>query len=351
MKKNLILIVFVSALFVACKKDKSPVDINPPITSSDMVAIVANEGPFGSGSGTVSLVNLSKKTVSNQLFQQENGFPLGNIVQSVFVENEKAFIVVNNASKVEVVNYPDFESVANIDGLVSPRYCVVSGNKAYISDWGVNGVTVVDLATYQIVNQIATGNGPDKILLDGNFLFVANAGNWTTNDNRVSVIDIDTEQVIEQIETASNPNSIVIDANGDLRILCAGINDWSEPQNSTPGAIYTINSTDFSALEIINFSESTEHPSSLAINGSLSKLFYLMNGSVFEIGVSETQTSSTALISGNFYGLGFHSTASTIVVCDAMDYQQNGQVLTYSETGVLLDTYSVGVIPGSLFMR
>jgi YVTN family beta-propeller protein len=350
MKKNLLLIVFSTFLFVACKKDKEPVVVNPPVTVADMVAIVANEGPFISGSGSVSIVNLSHKTVSNQLFEEANGFPLGNIVQSVFVENDKAFIVVNNASKVEVAGYPGFESIATITGLDSPRYCIVAGNKAFITDWDINGVAVVDLSSYQIIDQILTGNGPEKMLLDGNNLFVANAGG-TANDNRVSVIDIQTGEVIEQIETASNPNSIVIDANGDLRILCSGINDWAEPENSTPGAIYTINRNDFSVLNILNFNESSEHPSSLAINGSLSKLFYLLNGSVYEMAVSDTEISSSPLISGNFYGMGFHSTASTIVVCDAVDYQQNGNVQTYSETGDLLDTYSVGVIPGSLFMR
>lgn len=351
MKKNLLLLVFATLVLIACKKDKEPIVTNPPVNAADMVAIVSNEGPFMSGSGSISLVNLSNKTVSNQLFDQQNGFPLGNIVQSVFVENDKAFIVVNNASKVEVAGYPSFESIATITGLVSPRYCVVAGNRAYISDWGIDGVAVVDLANYQIISQIPTGNGPDRMLLDGSNLFVANAGSWTAFDNRISVIDIQTSQVTHQIETAFNPNSMVIDANGDLRVLCAGINDWAEPANSTPGAIYTIHSTDFSILNSINFIESTEHPSSLAINGSLSKLFYLLNGSVYQIGISETETNNTALISGSFYGLGFHSAASTLVVCDAIDYQQDGEVLTYSENGDLLDTYSVGVIPGSLFMR
>jgi len=350
MKNNLLLTIFVAATIVACKKEKDSV-VNSPVAAADMVAIVANEGPFMTGSGSVSIVNLSKKTVSNQLFEQANSFPLGNIVQSVYVENNMAFIVVNNASKVEVTTYPEFESIATISGLLSPRYCVVANNRVYISDWGTSGVVVYDLLNNQMVALTPTGNGPDKMLLDGNNLFVANAGSWSANDNRISVIDIQSNEVIQQIETAFNPNSMVIDANGNLRVLCAGINDWAEPENSTPGAIYTISRTNFSVIDVINFNESTEHPSSLAINGSLSKLFYLLNGSVYEIGLSESEISSTSLISGNFYGLGFHSTASTIVVCDALDYQQNGKVQTYSESGNLLDAYTVGVIPGSLFMR
>lgn len=351
MKKSLLLITFAAFVFVACKKDKDPVSTNPPAEIGDMVAIVANEGPFAGGTGSVSLVNLSNKTVSNQLFEQVNGFPLGNIVQSVFVENNKAFIVVNNASKVEVTTYPEFESITTISALLSPRYCVVADNKAYISDWGIGGVAVVDLSNFQILAMMPTGSGPDKMLLDVNNLFVANAGNWSTNDNRVSVINIQTNEVIHQIETAFNPNSLTIDADGNLRVLCAGINDWLEPANNTPGALYSIDRTDFSVLDVIDFNETTDHPSSLTINGSGSKLYYLLNGSVYQIGIAETEVNSTAFISGNYYGLGFHSTASTIVVCDAMDYQQNGEVKTYTEDGAELDTYNVGVIPGSLFMR
>jgi hypothetical protein len=349
MKKNLLLLCSV-LLLIACKKEKEPVMVNQPATT-DMVALVANEGPFMTGSGSVSLVNLSKKTVSNQLFEQANGFPLGNIVQSVFVENDKAFIVVNNASKVEVANYPSFESVATITGLLSPRYCLVANSKAYISDWGIDGVAVVDLYDYQIVDQITTGSGPDKMLRDGNHLFVVNAGNWSNSDNRVAVIDLVSGQVIQQIETAFNPNSMVIDANGNLRVLCGGINDWVEPSNSTPGAIYTIDRTDFSIISVINFNASSDHPSALTVNGSLTTMFYLLNGSVFQIEIASNEVESDALISGAFYGLGFHATASNLVLCDALDYQQSGKVYSYTTAGVLIDTYSVGVIPGNLFMR
>ena len=63
-----------------------------------------------------------KGNVENNIFSQINSFQLGDVVQSMNIIDEKAYIVVNNSSKIEVANIDSMNSIATIQGLISPRY-------------------------------------------------------------------------------------------------------------------------------------------------------------------------------------------------------------------------------------
>ena len=94
---------------------------------------------------------------------QVNSFALGDVVQSMNIIGANAYILVNGSSKIEVASVDSMYSVATIDA-VSPRYIAkVTDNKAYVTDWGINGVQVIDLLTNTISSTIACGTGPEGI--------------------------------------------------------------------------------------------------------------------------------------------------------------------------------------------
>ena len=100
-KTNIIkLFVFVGIVLLAfsCKKNTE----EPPVILSDNRVFVTNEGPFQDGTGTLSIIYRDSLTVENNVFEKVNDRPIGNIVQSIEVFEEKAYIVVNNANKVEI---------------------------------------------------------------------------------------------------------------------------------------------------------------------------------------------------------------------------------------------------------
>ena len=107
---------------------------------------ITNEGNFGSGNGSISFVD-DNGNVENDVFFSNNSFQLGDVVQSMNIIGDKSYVVVNNSSKVVVSNVDSMKYVSTID-LSSPRYIAkVSDDKAYITDWGINGVQVIDLNT------------------------------------------------------------------------------------------------------------------------------------------------------------------------------------------------------------
>ena len=66
-------------------------------------------------------------------FLKCNGRPLGDVPNSMIINGYLAYIVVNNSGKIEVINRNSLESVATINGLISPRnMAVVNDNKAYV---------------------------------------------------------------------------------------------------------------------------------------------------------------------------------------------------------------------------
>ncbi|MBL0343362.1 MAG: hypothetical protein IPP71_22375 [Bacteroidetes bacterium] len=221
-KTNLTLVAIILASFTillsSCKEDKDDKSPVPNITNG---VFIVNEGSFGSGNSSVSYLSLANGVITNNLFENVNGFPLGDIAQSMMLHNNKGFIIVNNSQKVEVVNSNDFTSQHTIGGLQGPRYMVGKGNKGYISDWFSNSIAVVELNSNTISKNISTGNGPEQMAIVENVLFVTNVGGFG-NDSTVSVINLLTVANVGTIQVGINPNSIQLDANGKLWVLCGG---------------------------------------------------------------------------------------------------------------------------------
>lgn len=347
--RNRLLFLLVLILFASCKKDEPQSPIAPVVPQpTDFLVTVANEGPFMTGSGTISLINLSSQSVQNDVFASTNGFPLGNIVQSTFRSGDLLFAVVNNAAKVEVMNFPSMQSVLSITGFSSPRYMIEAGGKGFVSDWSDDGVVrVVDLNTFQITSDIPAGQGPDRMLLHSGKLFVLNSGGFG-NDNTITVIDPETATVSAILEVGYRPHSVVADVNGMLRVLCSGIGSWPDPDAQTPGSVHLIDPITLETLSQISMPEVSQHPRHLVSNSTGTDFWYLLNGHVFHLAADDSEFPANPIIEGNFYSLGYHPGADLILASDAADFQQNGTVHTFNPSGTEIGVYAVGIIPSDL---
>ena len=152
MKKKILkisLTVLLISTFSSCVKD-SLNDVDLPGNYANGY-FVTNEGNFGTGNGSISFVD-DNGNVENDVFFSNNSFQLGDVVQSMNIIGDKSYVVVNNSSKVVVSNVDSMKYVSTID-LSSPRYIAkVSDDKAYITDWGINGVQVIDLNIENLVD-------------------------------------------------------------------------------------------------------------------------------------------------------------------------------------------------------
>ncbi|MCD4773182.1 MAG: hypothetical protein K8R41_07370, partial [Bacteroidales bacterium] len=323
------LFAFAGIALLAFSCEKNP---DEPVELLDNRVFVINEGPFQVGTGTLSIIYRDSLTVENNVFEKVNDRPIGNIVQSMEVFEEKAYIVVNNANKVEIADAENLLSLGVIEDLILPRYFLgVTSEKAYVSCMD-NTVAVVNLNNNTITKNIATGTGPERMLLVDYKAFVLNLGGYSV-DSTISVINTDVDTVSETILLAPKPNGICEDKNGNLWVICSG-NGWNGwPQaGDTEGHLFCIDPENYSILKDISFPSNTEHPEKLVINKSKDKLYYAMPNGIFEFEITATDLNLTPKVAINtmFYGLGFDEKTNYIYASDAKDFVQNGWVYRYN---------------------
>ena len=140
----------------------NPISETVTITDNDSFAfeagiLISNEGPFGSGFGTVSYIDANFTAVDNDIYQDVNNDNLGNIVQSIGFSETNAYVVANVGNKITVVNRFSFEEITKIEtGLMNPRFMITANNKGYVTNWGSGSdatddyIAVIDLDTNTI---------------------------------------------------------------------------------------------------------------------------------------------------------------------------------------------------------
>ncbi len=348
---------FIGFLF-ACDGDDPEVEPTAPnepnAAQYENGFLIANEGPFQNGTGTVSFFDYSTNTVSNNVFQIVNNRPLGNILQSVAVHNREIFMVVNNANKVEVADAETFESIATIENLALPRHFFgVDEDKAYVSLWsdGTEGkLAVIDLNTYTVSSEITTALGPGKMMLHSNGeLYVPCSGGFSSDD-KVSIINTATDALIEDVLVGSSPVGVVEDKNQKIWVLCAGkfLPDFSGLEES--GSLYKLDPTNNVIEFIFDFDDFQSRPSNLVIDSDGEHIFYTLAGSIYKMSVDATDLPSSALFSASLYGLGFDPESGYLIGSDAGDFVSNGKIMRYNpENGEKIDEFTVGVIPNGGF--
>jgi hypothetical protein len=347
MNRTLFFLSFFIIILASCNKNNK----DAPAGNWANSVFIINEGPFQSGSGSVSAFNRDSHVVTNDIFESANGRPLGNVVQSMSVYKDKGYIVVNNSNKIEVVNMADFKSDTTIENLVLPRYFMAYNDlKGYVSCWD-STVKVISMVDYSIIASIQAGNGPDKMILSGNLLFVINTGGFGT-DSTVSVIRTDDEANVALFKVGDRPSGIQKDAAGKIWVLCSGKGYNGFPsQGDTKGKLVCIDPVSLEVTSEISFPDAENHPENLAINETGTTLYYNYPTGIFSFVIGNSTLGAEPLIVRDkmFYGLGFDLATKMIMATDPLDYSQNGWVFRFNANGTPVDSFMAGVIPSGFW--
>ena len=355
LKQCVILFLSISVFFSSCEEDEN---INTKYFPKNFTqgALIANEGTWGSGDGSISFYSFDKDEVYNNVFQTINDRALGDVIQSVTLYNDKAYIIANASNKIEVVNDSTFKELGVITELSSPRYFIgINNSKAYVTQWGNEGeVKVINLDNFTVSGTITVGDGPEKMIMIGNFVYVANSGSFAAADNTLSVIDGRTDNIVETIElTGDNPKDMVIDANGNLWVLCYGnivYNPDYSIASQTASKLVQIDPSTNDIIQTIIIGESL-HPTNLEASQSGNDLFY--GGGygfqgIFKIGITETSVSETPILDKYYYGFNINPNTGNIYALEpSADYVSAGTLWRYDPNGILVGEYEVSVGPNS----
>jgi hypothetical protein len=336
-------VVFLLASFLSCSKEKShSIDITKG-------ALIANEGNFGHSDASVSYYNYEKDSVYEDIFSTVNGRALGDVLQSICINGDRTYLVVNSSNKIEVVSSKNFESAGVIKGVSMPRYMTVFDNKGYVSCWGDSSLKVIDLNSLNVTSSIHAGSGPEKMLIYQDKLFLANCGGYGT-DSTLSVIDLNSGTLLHTLTVGYNPYDITIDKNHSLWVVCYGKAVYGQDYkliDSSASELVKINPNNYTIDKRITISD-TKHAMYVEVSADSNDLYFgggFAFGAIFKLSISNPEAEPVLFCNDYAYGFNINPSNGEVYVTIAPSYIDAGILKRYNAEGNLLGTYSTGISP------
>ena len=337
-------------LIAGCKKDgETPYNPVGPYANG---AFIINEGTFGQANASVSFYDFGGDSVRNLIFTKANNHALGQLLQSMYLVNGKAYMVLNLSDTVVVTSTSDFRQAGSITGLSSPRYMTSYNGKGYITQWGENGVVkVVDLGSNAVIRTITVGMGPEQAIVAGGNILVCNGGAYD-HDSTVSVIDPAMDKVVQTVQVGDNPKEMVVDKNNDIWVICYGYIKYDASFNiilETPSKLVRLSGQSYEKVADFIISP-TAHPQHIDISKDKSTIYYgggFGYSGIYAMDITASAVPATPIVDGSkfFYGFNVSPWNGEIYAMDATDFTTPGILCRYSAQGSMMKQYTVGVAP------
>lgn len=331
--RTIIAFIIGIVLFGACSEHSE----KPKITIQNTDILIANQGNFGWGEGTLSLYNPSTKSVQNEVFKAVNGKSLGNVFQSISTHKNSYYFVMNNSGKI-IITDSMYKQTGEISGLTSPRYMYpLNENKAYVTDLYANGINVIDLAKNEITHTISCRGWSEKgVFIDGLFWYTG------SSTNQLYAIDISNDKLVDSIQVGSSPESLIVDNQSCLWVLCRGDEELKELP-----CLVRIDKPITGELDLKI--ELKENPTQLRYDTRLDQLYFI-NGDIWSMS-SKSAIPKPFIAHQNrtFFGINIDPISSDVYVSDVRDFVSRSEVFVYDYQGLLQDTFFVGIIAGDFF--
>ena len=308
---------------------------------------IVNEGIFQQANASVFYYDRERDSIYENIYETVNNEKIGDILQSMYVFDDNAYLVVNNSAWIDIAGVEDFEKKGEIRGFVSPRYFFpVNRDKAYVTDLYSGYVYVVDLNQNKVSKNIYTGKWTEEMAFLDKKLYVTCPWIYSKPaSKKVLVIDTDTDEIIDSIVTGISPSGIGFDKNGFLWTLNNG-----NKINNLPGSLYKIDVSSNVAVDSFVFKNTLNiFNSSLRFNENRDSIFVLYND-VYKISV-EGNIAPEKIISQNernLYGMDLDNDKQQIFLTDVLNFVEKGKVYIYSKKGDLLKTLNTGFLPNAV---
>ena len=359
MKKTLfnILLLGIILTFVSCGGDNNESE-DKNIAKG---LFVLNEGTFTYANSSLSFYDPETDTVENNLFYRVNLAPLGDVANSMAIDENGMYIVVNNSKYIYKIDEKTLKYEAKLDGLTSPRHIMlIDKNKAYLSDQESTGLWIFNPETMQKTGFVETGNTTEKMVRVGNEVIVTNWSNYYqpgTSNSTIQFVNIETNQLVDEMNVTAEPHSIVLDKNNNIWVLCSG--GYMPPCEP---ALFCINPMTREVVKRFDFAEG-DYPSSMAIDKAGENLFILNGGfgtlDLYKMSVDDETLPVTPFVnrqqttddSPKVFSTVIVSEDGDIYLTDVKNYVQNGDVLRYDSNGNFVTKFEAGIIPGAMMFN
>jgi hypothetical protein len=318
--------------------------------------VIANQGNFGDGNGSVMVLDVETGTVTTLA----SGF--GSIVQSVELNNGSVHVVANSAGRVDIRDLESGDLTGQVTGLASPRYMItLNPNTAYVTnifDQGFTGgnVNILDLTIGSIVKTLDVGENPEGLVAVGGFIYVANHGFGA--GQTVSVINTADEEVSRIIDVeCDGPRTLVVDREVELWVMCTGETIFDDQFNvigETPGEIVLLDGV--TGLEVTRFPLTsriaTAGPGQDAFYSEEEQELYVVldEDKVLRINTGANAIADTfgPLDGAPIGAVAYDADSDLLYLGRVPGFSSSGTVTVHDRAGVQVDSHPAGVAPSYL---
>ncbi|MEK9138911.1 MAG: hypothetical protein AAB393_17460, partial [Bacteroidota bacterium] len=165
----------------------------------------------------------------------------------------------------------------------------------------------------------------------------------------VSIIDVRADTVKTSLVLSDGPTSAALAPDGKVWVACSG-NAFGSPP--TGGKIFIVNPTSFVKEDSISFSESIWGNIAIGTNGYAytTGVAGYYGGPVHRISLS-SKTLEMGFIPDTSYAMAVDEVNGDIYVADAKNFNGNGVVSVYSNTGILSKRFGAQRGPGAITFK
>jgi hypothetical protein len=339
--------LFVAALMTSLSSCKKQSDSPSIPTDQNKRVWIINEGNFQFGNASIDIYLPDSQTVFKNIYKTVNQKNLGDVAQSGVLSGKKLFVVVNNSSKISVLNTADYREIQSISlPQSSPRYLqFVHDNKAFVTELYAKKIWIINPNSGNLIDTITTEGWTEQMALVGNEIFIAQR--TRLNDVYVAnvlVVDARANKILKKILLPSEPNSLV-ELNNFIWVLCSAT-------TTQPARLVKIDPRTKNIEKTIDFPVG-RRPMLLRANPATQELFWVSDG-VYKLKETENNIPSTPLVPGNgrnIYALDVNSDNGEIYIADAIDYVQSSSIFRYDRSGKLVHTFKAGIITNSFIFE
>lgn len=309
---------------------------------------VLNEGQWNQSNATLDYYGPDGGRIS-EVFYRTNGLRLGDVANSVLLDQDTLYIVMNGSRLLYKVQLPGLHLIAQLEfpELASPRSMVkVSPTLAYVNSLYSQVVYKLNPQTMTLTGTLTVEDHMEDMVLHQDKVYIG-CGNYPgKTNNKLAIIDPTTELVTYRTLPVENPGAVVLLADGQLAICCRGnyattnsavvfynpgsdvftdtvhVDGYLYDMTATPTHLLMVSDYDLSAISLADHSLTYRYLSRQALGAKSTDLLYALH---------------------------YEPVTDRIYLTNAGYGAQNGQCYVLNRQLQLLQTLDTGVFPGTVF--
>lgn len=179
---------------------------------------ILSEGSFGSAGASLWGLSEDLSVLDGPLVWDLNEDPLGDVGQSLYIHDDRLYIVLNGSHRIEVLDLDEEgpQSAMSIDlPGASPRYMAFLGDLAFVSCWNLNAILTLDLNNGTVRDSIFVGGLPEDVVLVGSELYtsITMDSQWRTANRVLKIsesIEAETWMVTDTFFVSPGPGRMLV---------------------------------------------------------------------------------------------------------------------------------------------